>query len=117
MIERAVQLSDEMQQQGLHPEVVTYSVLINACEKGKRAERTSHLFHKRPQQGLQPSVITHSTLISACRKCMMTERGLQPDGITYRALQRTRHLCRSTQPMHRLYAGEMVERQRGPAVL
>ena len=43
MTEKALQLSDEMQRQGVHPEVVTYTVLISACEKCRMTERALQL--------------------------------------------------------------------------
>ena len=37
MTERALQLLDALQQEGLQPDVITGSALISACEKGTMA--------------------------------------------------------------------------------
>ena len=36
-----------MQQQGVVPNVITYSSLVSACEKGKQPERALELFETR----------------------------------------------------------------------
>ena len=66
-----------MLQQGLQPDVITYSALITACEKGGMAERALQVFDKMLQQGLQPDVITYSALIHACKRGGMGERASQ----------------------------------------
>ena len=55
------------------PDIITYSALISACEKGKQPERALQLFEAMKQQGMVPNVITYNTLISAC------EKGKQPE--------------------------------------
>ena len=62
-----------MKQQGMVPNVITYSALISACEKGKQPERALELFEAMKRQGVVPNVITYNALISAC------EKGKQPD--------------------------------------
>jgi pentatricopeptide repeat protein len=55
-----------MQRQGVLPDVITYSALISACEKGKQPERALELFEAMQRQGVVPDVITYSALVSAC---------------------------------------------------
>ena len=43
-----------MQQQGVVPEVITYSAMISACEKGKQAERALEVFQAMQRQGVVP---------------------------------------------------------------
>ena len=39
MPERALQLFDKMQQQGLQPNVITYIAVCSACRKGKQLDK------------------------------------------------------------------------------
>ena len=57
-----------MKQQGVVPDVITYSALISACEKGNQLEQALGFFEAIKQQGLVPNLITYSALISACEK-------------------------------------------------
>ena len=61
-----MQLSDEMQRQGLHPEVVTYTVLISICEKCGMTERALQLSDEMQRQGLHHVVVTYTVLIVSC---------------------------------------------------
>ena len=65
---RALHPFNEMQQQGLEPNVITYTTVIGA------GELTLQFFDEMRQQGLQPNVVTFSTVASACRKCKMPQR-------------------------------------------
>ena len=40
------------------PNVIIYSALISACEKGKQPERVLELFEAMQQQGVVPNIIT-----------------------------------------------------------
>jgi len=86
-----------MLHQGLLPNVLTYSALISACEKGALPQRALELLETMRHQGLLPNVITYSALISACEKGALPQRALElfetmlhqgilPDVITYNAL-------------------------------
>ena len=57
-----------MQQQGGVPNVVTYSSLISACEKGKQPEEDQGMFQAMQRQGIVPNSATYRALISACEK-------------------------------------------------
>ena len=50
------------------PEVITFSALISACEKGKQPGRALELFEAMQRQGVVPDVITYNALINACDK-------------------------------------------------
>ena len=54
------------------PNVITYSAMISACEKGHQLEPAMEIFAAMQQQGVVPNVVTYSALISAC------EKGKQP---------------------------------------
>ena len=47
-----------MKQQGVVPDVITYSALISVCEKGKLPERALELFRAMRRQGVVPNVFT-----------------------------------------------------------
>ena len=55
-----------MQRHGLHPDVVTYTVLISTCEKCRMTERALQLSDEMQRQGLHPDVVTYTVLISSC---------------------------------------------------
>ena len=55
-----------MQRQAMVPGVITYSLLIGACEKGKQLERGLELFEAMQRQGMLPNVVTYNALISTC---------------------------------------------------
>ena len=63
--ERAFQLFDEMQRQGLEPNAIAYTAVINA------GEPSLQIFDVMQQQGTQANWIAYSAVVSACRKCEM----------------------------------------------
>ena len=65
-----------MNRQGMVRDVIIYSALISACEKGKQPERALELFEAMKRQGVVPDVITYNALISACEKGKQPERAL-----------------------------------------
>jgi pentatricopeptide repeat protein len=58
-----------MQRYGVVPDVITYSALISACEKGRQPERALELFEAMQRQGVVPDVITYSAMIMALSQC------------------------------------------------
>ena len=74
---RALQLFHSMQRHGVVPDVITYSALISACEKGNEPDRALKLFEAMKQQGIVPDVIIYNALISACEKGQQPERALE----------------------------------------
>ena len=48
------------------PEAVTYNAVINACNKGKQAERALEVFEALRAQELVPVAITYNDVINAC---------------------------------------------------
>ena len=63
MPERALQLFDKMQQQGLEPNVITYIAVCSARGKCRMPERTLQLFDGMQQLRLEPNVITYTAAI------------------------------------------------------
>ena len=86
-----------MQQQGVVPNVITYSALIIACARDKRADHALELFEEMQWHGLVPDVVIYNALMSACEKGMqpkwalelfqaMKQQGMLPNLITCNAL-------------------------------
>ena len=75
------------------PDVVTYSGLISAWEKGKQPERALDVFEAMVQQGVVPDVVTYGGLISAC------EKGKQPERVLDIVKQWCSKVLRPLQPL------------------
>lgn len=56
----------EMVRKGCERSVITYSSLINACEKAGRWELALHIFNEMRRENCAPNLITYNSLISAC---------------------------------------------------
>lgn len=50
------------------PNVITYSALISACEKGDWPKLAMEFFGTLTQQGVVPDVVAYSAVISACER-------------------------------------------------
>jgi len=72
-----LQLFAEMQRRGLEADVITFSAVISACEKGKQPEQALQLFEEMRRRVLEPDVITFSAVISAREKGKQPEQALQ----------------------------------------
>jgi pentatricopeptide repeat protein len=59
-------LLQDMLQRGCERNVITYSSLIAACEKGGRWELALELFAKMHEEGCKPNTVTYNSLIAAC---------------------------------------------------
>ena len=92
-----MQVFEEMKAAGEQPNVVTYSALISAYEKGAQWELARDLFEAMKAARVQPDVITYSAPISAYEKAAqwelardvfaeMNAAGVQPDVKSYSAL-------------------------------
>lgn len=57
-----------MQWQGVMPSLVTYAVLISACEKCMKPGLALQAFKAMQQQGVVPDVMIYSAAISVCSK-------------------------------------------------
>ena len=58
----SLNLLAEMQDQGLEPNVITYSAAISTCEKGSQWQQALELLAEMQAQGLEPDVITYSAI-------------------------------------------------------
>ena len=54
MTDSALQFCDKLRQDGLQPNVITYSALISACGEGSVPERALQLFAEMRQQTSSP---------------------------------------------------------------
>jgi len=66
------------------PDVITYSALISACEKGSKPVRAVAVFQAMRRQHMVPSIITYSVGISICEKGNQRKQGLE----IFKAMQR-----------------------------
>jgi len=66
-----------MQLQGVVADVITYSALISACDKGKQPERALEFMDAMQLQGVVINLITYNSLISSCEKGKQPERALK----------------------------------------
>ena len=58
----------EMQPRELLTEVIAYSLVISACERGQRPRGAIRLLRGTEPQGLLPNVVAYSVAISVCEK-------------------------------------------------
>ncbi len=77
--------------------MITYSALINACEKAGQWELALQLFERMQQEGIAPNTVTYNSLITACTQGSQWEKASEvfdhmrfhncrPDTVTYSAL-------------------------------
>ena len=57
-----------MRRSGLEPNVITFSALISACEKGQQWQLALGFLEEMRWSGLELNVITVNAVISACEK-------------------------------------------------
>ncbi|GKB88115.1 putative tetratricopeptide-like helical domain-containing protein, partial [Tanacetum coccineum] len=86
-----------MVRKGLHPDVVTYSALIDRyCLRGELSE-AHKVLHRMVKRGMKPNIITYSSLINGyCKNKKVNEalnlfrdiqnKGLIPDVFTYNSM-------------------------------
>ena len=86
-----------MPRQGITPIIVSYSVLISACEKGEEPRDAVNVCDAMLRQGINPDIVTYSVLTSACENAeglhvvvnvcdAMPRQGTRPDIVTYSVL-------------------------------
>ena len=86
-----------MKNNGIEPDVISYSATISACEKGGQWEKALQLFQEMRTNGIEPNVISYGATISACEKggqwdkAMhifkdMKTHGIEPNIINYSAI-------------------------------
>ena len=81
---------EEMRQQCLEPDVITYNAPISICFNAKQSPKVLEIIQEMQQKDLEPDEITYSAAISACEKAFellgeMRLRCLEPNVITYYA--------------------------------
>ena len=107
-IDEAMELFAGLQRGGL-VDVITYTALIRACEKGHKVEKALELFAVMQQTGLAPTVEIYTALISACEKsdkiekavellAEVQQRGLIPSGNLSHKVEKALELYVETQP-------------------
>ena len=69
-------LLSEIWEVKLEPDVISYSAVISACEKGEQWQRALSLLSEMRGVKLAPNVISYSAGISACEKGEQWQRAL-----------------------------------------
>ncbi|XP_038896391.1 LOW QUALITY PROTEIN: pentatricopeptide repeat-containing protein At3g22470, mitochondrial-like [Benincasa hispida] len=62
-LETAWEQFEKLSQEGLQPDVVTYSIMIHGFCKGGQVDKANILFQKMKENGCTPNIITYSTLL------------------------------------------------------
>jgi pentatricopeptide repeat protein len=66
VVERALQLRQEMRQQGLRPDLVTYTSLIQLCGHALAPDQAIATFGEMEEEGVAPDQACLTALIQAC---------------------------------------------------
>ena len=53
---------------GMVPNMITYTALINACERSKQPQWAVEMLHVMQHQDVVPNIITYSAVISEIKK-------------------------------------------------
>lgn len=56
----------DMRGRGCERNVITFSSLISACERGGRGDLALQLFEEMQREGVRPNIVTYNALIGAC---------------------------------------------------
>ncbi|KAK3272864.1 hypothetical protein CYMTET_18859 [Cymbomonas tetramitiformis] len=97
---KALQLLDDMKEQGVPLDVVTYTALMKTCSKSGKAEKVLELFDEMCSAGLEPNTVAYTVLVTAVAETQhwrralealaaMRARGLRPSLYCYSAFIRT----------------------------
>ncbi|KAG8037221.1 hypothetical protein GUJ93_ZPchr0020g33574 [Zizania palustris] len=96
-MDKAYDLFREMKKQGISPDVVTYTSIIDGLCKSKAMDKAYDLFREMKKQGISPDVVTYNSIIDGLCKSkemdkaekvlqQMLDAGVQPNNITYSSL-------------------------------
>ena len=65
-VDKALKIFQDMIAHGCERNVITYSSLINACEKSGRWQLALQLFDDMQRDGCHPNVVSYNVLVSTC---------------------------------------------------
>ena len=65
-MDKALKIFHDMIAHGCERNVITYSSLINACEKSGRWQLALQLFDDMQRDGCHPNVVSYNVLVSTC---------------------------------------------------
>ena len=74
--EKAFDFFQQLREQSLEPNVVTFSTVISACQKQEDAAAALDLLASMDRSHIVPNTITYSSAISACERAHWTELAL-----------------------------------------
>ena len=93
----ASQIIQTLRDDGIQPDVRTYSAMISTCGKARNLKAAREYFEEMKGAGVEPNVITYNAMVSTCGKRRNLEAareyfeemkgaGVQPDVRTYSAM-------------------------------
>ena len=65
---KALELSEDLQRQGIKPTIVTYSALTSTCEKCRDLTQALRLCVDVRREGIKLDIVTYNALTSTCEK-------------------------------------------------
>ena len=71
--QEALRLLEEMKENNIAPNTVTYNAVISACQKASQWQEVLRLFEEMKENNITPDTITFSAAISACEFSKKTE--------------------------------------------
>ncbi|KAH0875906.1 hypothetical protein HID58_073268 [Brassica napus] len=98
LLDKCLEVFDEMPSQGVARSVFSYTALINAYGRNGRYETSLELLERMKSEKISPSILTYNTVINACARgglgwegllglfAEMRHEGVQPDIVTYNTL-------------------------------
>lgn len=98
LLDKCVEVFDEMPSQGVPRSVFSYTAIINAFGRIGQYETSLELLERMKMERVPPSILTYNTVINACARggydwdgllslfADMRHEGIQPDLVTYNTL-------------------------------
>ncbi|KAL3531886.1 hypothetical protein ACH5RR_005407 [Cinchona calisaya] len=112
---RAKALMDEMKTEGLSPNNISWSILIDICGGSRNVQGVLQILKSVHQAGIQPDVVTYTTAIKVCVEhkslkvafsllAEMKKNQIKPNLVTYNTLLRARSQYGSLQEVQQCLA-------------
>lgn len=95
---KVVQMLADMLRNGPEPDLVSFQITLDACERRRMADWAVYALSQAVRQGMRPAVDPYNKALRACRRgqwgtaqwlvAQMRKQGLQPDGLSFRTVVR-----------------------------
>jgi pentatricopeptide repeat domain-containing protein 1 len=91
---KSLELMEEMQGDGVLPDLVTFNTVMDVCGKAGKWHRATELLNDMLGRGMKPDVVSYNTVMDACGKAgeylralelfaLMEEMGVAPDLVSF----------------------------------